>query len=89
LVPSTERLSLVTVGPGTPPLEDDDSPELELLDSPELELVLVPLAPDDELPDDAPLDDARRGPGFMASPAVVGKAMFLRTRHHLYRIEGE
>jgi outer membrane protein assembly factor BamB len=38
---------------------------------------------------DAPLDDPRRGPGFMASPAVVGKAMFLRTRHHLYRIEGE
>ena len=35
------------------------------------------------------LDDPRRGPGFMASPAVVGKAMFLRTRHHLYRIEGE
>lgn len=38
---------------------------------------------------DAPLDDPRRGPGFMASPAVVGKAMFLRTRHHLYRIESE
>jgi outer membrane protein assembly factor BamB len=34
-------------------------------------------------------DDPRRGPGFMASPAVVGKAMFLRTRHHLYRIESE
>jgi outer membrane protein assembly factor BamB len=38
---------------------------------------------------EAPLDDPRRGPGFMASPAVVGKAMFLRTRHHLYRIESE
>ena len=38
---------------------------------------------------DAPLDDPRRGPGFMASPAVVGDAMFLRTRYHLYRIEVE
>ena len=38
---------------------------------------------------DAPLDDPRRGPGFMASPAVVGNAMILRTRHHLYRIESE
>lgn len=38
---------------------------------------------------DAPLDDPRRGPGFMASPAVVGNAMFLRTRYHLYRIESE
>jgi len=38
---------------------------------------------------DAPLDDPRRGPGFMASPAVVGSAMFLRTRHHLYRIESK
>lgn len=38
---------------------------------------------------DAPADDPRRGPGFMASPAVAGKAMFLRTRHHLYRIESE
>ena len=25
--------------------------------------------------------------GFMASPAVAGKALFLRTRSHLYRIE--
>ena len=25
--------------------------------------------------------------GFMASPAVVGRALFLRTRTHLYRIE--
>ncbi|MAS97202.1 MAG: quinonprotein alcohol dehydrogenase [Verrucomicrobiales bacterium] len=38
---------------------------------------------------DAPLDDPRRGPGFMASPAVVGNAMFLRTRYHLYRVESE
>ncbi len=29
-----------------------------------------------------PLDD-----GFMASPAVAGRAFFLRTRSHLYRIE--
>jgi outer membrane protein assembly factor BamB len=42
-----------------------------------------------ELATDAPLDDPRRGPGFMASPAVGGNAMFLRTRHHLYRIEAE
>ena len=27
--------------------------------------------------------------GFMASPAVAGKALFLRTRTHLYRIEGD
>ncbi len=32
-------------------------------------------------------DDPRRGPGFMASPAVVGDALILRTRHHLFRIE--
>lgn len=38
---------------------------------------------------DAPLDDPRRGPGFMASPAVVGDALFLRTRYHLYRVESE
>ena len=25
--------------------------------------------------------------GFMASPAVAGKAFFLRTKTHLYRIE--
>ena len=42
-----------------------------------------------KLATDAPLDDPRRGPGFMASPAVVGKAMILRTRYHLYRIESE
>ncbi len=42
-----------------------------------------------ELATDAPLDDPRRGPGFMASPAVVGDAMFVRTRYHLYRIEAE
>lgn len=41
------------------------------------------------LADQAPLDDARRGPGFMASPAVVDKALILRTRYHLYRIEAE
>ena len=39
------------------------------------------------LAEDAPNDDPRRGPGFVASPAVVGKALFLRTRHHLYRVE--
>ena len=38
---------------------------------------------------DAPLDDPRRGPGFMASPAVVGDALFLRARYHLYRVESE
>jgi outer membrane protein assembly factor BamB len=27
--------------------------------------------------------------GFMASPAVDGKALFLRTKTHLYRIEGK
>jgi outer membrane protein assembly factor BamB len=27
--------------------------------------------------------------GFMASPAVDGKAFYLRTRTHLYRIEGK
>ena len=41
------------------------------------------------LAENAPRDDPRRGPGFMASPAAVGKALFLRTRHHLYRIEAE
>jgi outer membrane protein assembly factor BamB len=41
------------------------------------------------LADNAPQDDSRRGPGFMASPAVAGKALIVRTRHHLYRIEGE
>jgi hypothetical protein len=25
--------------------------------------------------------------GFMASPAVSGKALFLRTKGHLYRVE--
>lgn len=38
---------------------------------------------------EAPLDDPRRGPGFMASPAVVGDALFLRTRYHLYRVEAK
>ena len=32
-------------------------------------------------------DDPRRGPEFMASPAMDGKGLILRTRHHLYRIE--
>ena len=32
-------------------------------------------------------DDPRRGPGFMASPAMDGKRLILRTRHHLYRME--
>ena len=27
--------------------------------------------------------------GFMASPAVAGKAFFLRTRTHVYRVEGK
>ncbi|MFT5494429.1 MAG: hypothetical protein ACI8V5_004833, partial [Limisphaerales bacterium] len=40
-----------------------------------------------QLAENAPRDDPRRGPGFMASPAVVGKAIFARSRHHLYRIE--
>ena len=31
--------------------------------------------------------DSRRGPGFMASPAMDGKGLILRTRHHLYRME--
>ena len=38
---------------------------------------------------DAPNNDPRRGPGFMASPAVVGKSLIVRTRHHLYRIEND
>ena len=41
------------------------------------------------LADNAPNDDSRRGPGFMASPAVAGKALIVRTRHHLYRIEND
>lgn len=40
-----------------------------------------------QLAKDEPHDDPRRGPGFMASPAPVGNALFLRTRHNLYRIE--
>ena len=32
-------------------------------------------------------DDPWRGPGFMASPAMDGKGLILRTRHHLYRME--
>jgi len=34
-----------------------------------------------------PLAVNRLDEGFMASPAVSGKAMFLRTKTHLYRIE--
>ena len=33
------------------------------------------------------LATSRLGSGFMASPAVSGKALFLRTKTHLYRIE--
>lgn len=29
-------------------------------------------------------DDPRRGPGFMASLAMDGMGLILRTRHHLY-----
>ena len=32
-------------------------------------------------------DDPRRGPGFMASPAMDGNGLILRTRDHLYRME--
>jgi outer membrane protein assembly factor BamB len=34
------------------------------------------------------LAENQLGDGFMASPAIAGKAFFLRTRTHLYRIEG-
>jgi len=34
------------------------------------------------------LAESQLDDGFMASPAVAGKALFLRTRSHLYRIEG-
>ena len=27
--------------------------------------------------------------GFMASPAIAGRALILRTKTHLYRVEGE
>jgi outer membrane protein assembly factor BamB len=33
------------------------------------------------------LAESQLGDGFMASPAVSGKALFLRSRSHLYRIE--
>ncbi|HEX4130657.1 MAG TPA: PQQ-binding-like beta-propeller repeat protein [Pirellulales bacterium] len=33
------------------------------------------------------LADNQLGDGFMASPAVVGKALILRSRSHLYRVE--
>ena len=32
-------------------------------------------------------DDSMRGPGFMASPAMDGKGLILRTRHLLYCME--
>ena len=41
------------------------------------------------LAESASRDDPRRGPGFMASPAVVGGSFFLRTRYHLYRVAEE
>ena len=33
------------------------------------------------------LAESTLGDGFMASPAVSGQALFLRTKTHLYRIE--
>jgi outer membrane protein assembly factor BamB len=33
------------------------------------------------------LAESEMGDGFMATPAVAGKALFLRTRTHLYRVE--
>jgi len=33
------------------------------------------------------LAENRLDDGFMASPAIDGRALFLRTRTHLYRIE--
>ena len=33
------------------------------------------------------LAESKLGDGFMASPAVAGQALFLRSRTHLYRIE--
>jgi hypothetical protein len=33
------------------------------------------------------LAENQLGDGFMASPAVSGKALFLRNRPHLYRVE--
>ncbi|MDA1274982.1 MAG: PQQ-binding-like beta-propeller repeat protein [Verrucomicrobia bacterium] len=41
------------------------------------------------LEDNNSRSDTRRPSGFMASPAVAGKALFLRSRDHLYRIESE
>ncbi|MCF7765821.1 MAG: PQQ-binding-like beta-propeller repeat protein [Verrucomicrobia bacterium] len=37
--------------------------------------------------DDPPRENSKRPPGYMASPAVAGKALFLRTRDSLYRVE--
>jgi outer membrane protein assembly factor BamB len=33
------------------------------------------------------LAENQLGDGFMASPAIEGKAFFLRSKSHLYRIE--
>jgi hypothetical protein len=33
------------------------------------------------------LAENQLGDGFMASPAIAGRSLFLRTRTHLYRIE--
>jgi hypothetical protein len=33
------------------------------------------------------LSENRLDDGFMASPAIAGKAFYLRTRTHLYRVE--
>jgi hypothetical protein len=33
------------------------------------------------------LAENQLGEGFLASPAVAGKAFYLRTKTHLYRIE--
>ena len=35
------------------------------------------------------LAENQLGDGFMASPAVAGKALFLRSRTHLYRVEAK
>ena len=35
------------------------------------------------------LAENKLGDGFMASPAIVGKAFYLRSKTHLYRIENK
>jgi hypothetical protein len=42
-----------------------------------------------KLGEDAQSGKSQRLPGFTASPAVAGKALFLRTRDSLYRIESD